>query len=215
MSEQKKIITPWADATIINSLLFRFLMEREDLCKGFLERALDIKIKSLSLPTEENERCFRDTKNTALAVDVVDADGNKIDVGMRTLDAPADTIGNYARNYMMVMSQARIACGTYLAAEKSYMIYLCPFDPFTKNDSKYELGSYCKESDEWLGCRDVFLNASGDRAGITPELANFLDFVAGKPVEDDFVAELTKAIADIKQDAALQAKYERLIVDAI
>lgn len=214
MAEQQ-VVTPLEDATIMDSLLFRFLMEREDLCKEFLELALEVKIKSLILPQDENDDALYERKFALMVADFVDVDGVEYSVGFRTLDEVPERLNGYARRYLQEVGKMRARCGIHFSEIKSYSVFLCQYDPFDGNLSKYTIGMKCEDDDIWLNGKDIFLNASGERKDISPELANFLDFVAGRPVEDSFVGQVQKAIAELKQDATLRAKYEQLAPDII
>ena len=46
--------TPLKDLTIKNNFMFAAVMSDEENCKGFLERALPIKIEHVEISTEKN-----------------------------------------------------------------------------------------------------------------------------------------------------------------
>lgn len=205
-------ITPWKDVTISNGLMFRFLMERPTLCQKLLERILNIRIKNISVPEFEKDfRIDNDSKGVRLDVYLEDVDGVAIDIEMQALELDREAIGRRARYYQSVMDTALLPKGSdYTELKKSYIIFICTFDPFDAGLARYTFTNICHEDstvDMCDGRTTIFLNAKGDRRGLTEQLSNFLAFVNGEEPHDSFVDELKKNIAELKLDQEKRGIY--------
>ena len=107
--------------------------------------------------------------------------------------------------------------GDLLAKGKSYrylkntiIIFICTFDPFDLNLSKYTLVTKCLEAPEMPvnnRTMTIFFNTKGDRKGLTERQKAFLDYVDGKGVQDEFTAKLDERVKFVKMDSGKKAEF--------
>ena len=107
----------------------------------------------------------------------------------------------------------------YSELMESYIIFICPFNPFpnAKVDRRFRsFRTYC-DQDKELALDDkavkVVLNAAGTDDKDTPaELGGFLDYVMGKKDESDpFVMELDEAVHMARKNEEWRREYMTLV----
>ena len=86
---------------------------------------------------------------------------------------------------------------------------------FDRGRHIYTFENICREDRELFledGTTKIFLNADGKMNDISKELKAFLDYVAGKKVEDSFVMELEKAVKNAKRNRKWRHEYMTLLM---
>lgn len=205
-------IEPWEKATIANSVMFRLVMEKTNLCKKLIERLLNIKIAKMDSPCFERD--FREnmtSKGIRLDVYIEDADGFAIDVEMQAVSKSMEELGKRSRYYQSVMDHSLLAKNVpYVQLRKSFIIFLCTFDPYEHGLPKYTFSNICHE-DAGIGlCDDttkIFFNATGPREQLTKEQANIMIYVNGGPANDDFTRELDNIVHKFRQSEEKRSIY--------
>lgn len=99
----------------------------------------------------------------------------------------------------------------YAKLRQSYVIFICPFDPYDKGLHKYEFRNYCSQ-DKSLAMGDgrtaIFLNTKGKVNDVDQDLRNFLEYVDNKDVKDDhYVDELRDYINVLSKDTEWRKEY--------
>ena len=104
---------------------------------------------------------------------------------------------------------------TYKHLNQSYIIFICPFDPFGKARHIYTFKNFCEE-DKSISLNDatakIFLNTDSELDDVSKELRAFLDFVAGKDSDDSFVIKLQKAVKEAKKNREWRHEYMTLLM---
>ena len=98
----------------------------------------------------------------------------------------------------------------YSKLKDSYVILITPFDLFGQGRHVYTFTNHCKEDHSLEmgdGTTKIFLNAAGTMDDIHGGLKAFLDYVAGKPVDDDYVAKLDAAVRIAKANKEWRLEY--------
>ena len=101
----------------------------------------------------------------------------------------------------------------YSQLKDSYIIMICPFDQFGRGLHKYTFTNRCKEDlDLELadGTTKIVLNASSIADDIDPKLRAFLDYVVGKPSEDEYIEKLEAAVKKAKANKLWRKEYMTL-----
>ncbi|MBP3232586.1 MAG: Rpn family recombination-promoting nuclease/putative transposase [Anaerovibrio sp.] len=200
------------NVTISNNFMFRIVMEKPELCKQLLERVLDIKIKEIVYPEgEKSLEAQLTSKGVRLDIYVTLADGTIIDVEMQANDFFREHLGKRTRYYQSVLDNDALKKGElYSRLRKTYIIFICTFDPFDDNLARYTFSSRCHENSE-LSLNDevfkIFLNTQGDRHRISRELSNLLDYIANNEPNDDFTRRLQEEVELQRDDDGKRALY--------
>ncbi len=103
----------------------------------------------------------------------------------------------------------------YRHLNRSYIIFIFPFDIYEKGRHIYTFENRCRE-DLSLSMGDetvkIFLNALGKLDDVSPRLKAFLDYVAGRKPEDNFVRKLEMAVKEAKKNWKWRHEYMTLLM---
>lgn len=192
------------NATISNNFMFRLVMEKPELCRQLLERILDTQISKIVYPeAEKSLEAQLTSKGIRLDIYVTLEDGTVIDVEMQAADSTKDNLAKRTRYYQSILDNDALKKGElYSKLRQTIIIFICTFDPFNRNFSRYTFSSRCHE-DYKLSLEDgvckIFLNTYGDKHRISRELANFMDYMNGSEPNDDFTRRL-QAEVELQRD---------------
>ena len=177
-----KRIAKWNKLTLRNNFMFRLVMEKQELCKKLIECILGIKIKSISYM--EHEKSFEanlKSKGIRLDLFVIDEDGVAYDIEMQMDNSYKEFLGRRTRYYVSTMDNNALKKGErYSQLRKSYVIFICTFDPFGRGLAKYTFNAICNEDHSLVlgdGVTRVFINTEGDRHRISKELASLIGYI--------------------------------------
>ncbi len=211
--------------TIKNNFMFAAVMSDEENCKGFLERALSMKIDYVEISTEKNIVYHPEYKGVRLDVYAKDENNTRYNIEMQVLKQPA--LGRRSRYYQSQMDMELLLKGCeYAELPDSYVIFLCDFDPFGEGKYRYTFWIACKETEK-VSLKDgrciMFLNTRGKNAEDVPkELVSFLEFVhadlkeSQKDFQDDYVRQVQKSVIHIKGSREMEERFmvlEELLKD--
>ena len=87
---------------------------------------------------------------------------------------------------------------------------ICPFDMFGKGLHRYTFTNQCEESPTLPmgdGTTKIILNAASTKNDVDPKLQAFLDYVAGRTVEDDYIKKLDEAVNLAKANKEWRDEY--------
>lgn len=204
--------TDWKQTTIGNTFMFRLVMEKQELCKPLIERVLGTKINTIVYA--EPEKSFEAklaSKGIRLDLYAVDENGVAYDVEMQMSGDLKEFLGKRSRYYVSLMDNDALKKGEpYRNLRKTYVIFICKFDPFDKGFGKYTFSTRCNE-DNGLVLNDeidtVFVNTEGDRRKVSRELANIMDYIATGQAEDDYTKRLDEVVESLRNDDGKERLY--------
>ncbi|MBR3623048.1 MAG: hypothetical protein IKN43_06850, partial [Selenomonadaceae bacterium] len=105
----------------------------------------------------------------------------------------------------------------YTELKKSYVIFICTFDPFPKNKLKlYTFTNRCHEkSDLDLGddAVKIFLNTKGNFGKVDNDIDKFLAYIDGKAAEGKFTKDIAAEAERIKQHKETRLEYMTLMAE--
>lgn len=204
--------TDWKQTTIGNTFMFRLVMEKPELCKPLIERILGIKINIIVYA--EPEKSFEAklaSKGVRLDLYVVDEDGTAYDIEMQMNDNIKEFLGKRSRYYVSLMDNDALKKGEpYRNLRKTYVIFICKFDPFDKGFGKYTFSMRCNE-DNTLLLKDevnaVFVNTEGDRHKVSRELARIMDYISTGQAGDEYTRQLEEVVESLRSDDGKERFY--------
>ena len=207
-----KRIAKWNKLTLRNNFMFRLVMEKQELCKKLIECILGIKIKSISYM--EHEKSFEanlKSKGIRLDLFVIDEDGVAYDIEMQMDNSYKEFLGRRTRYYISTMDNNALKKGErYSQLRKSYVIFICTFDPFGRGLAKYTFNAICNEDHSLVlddGVTRVFINTEGDRHRISKELASFIGYISTGEVTDDYTKDLDEEVRALTNDDGRERDY--------
>ena len=192
------------DLTISNSFMFAKVMLEKPLCKEMLQRILGVKIRKIEyIEAEKTILTLKDAKDIRLDVYLEDNEDTVYDIECQMTDT--HELPKRSRYYQSQIDGSLIDKGYhYSKLKRSYVIFICTFDPFEKGRHVYDFTRRC-EGDHGLELKDethvIFLNTTGVRNDCSKKLRNFLDHMNGRKVENDsFIEEIDKSVAFNNKD---------------
>ena len=207
-----KRIAKWNKLTLRNNFMFRLVMEKQELCKKLIECILGIKIKSISYM--EHEKSFEanlKSKGIRLDLFVIDEDGVAYDIEMQMDNSYKEFLGRRTRYYVSTMDNNALKKGErYSQLRKSYVIFICTFDPFGRGLAKYTFNAICNEDHSLVlddGVTRVFINTEGDRHRISKELASLIGYISTGEVTDDYTQDLDEEVRTLRNDDGRERDY--------
>ncbi len=205
-------IKDWKKATISNNFMFRLVMEKPQHCKILIERILGIKIRELVyMEAEKSLEAKLASKGVRLDLYVVDEDGVAYDIEMQMSDEFKEFLGRRTRYYVSMMDNDALKKGQlYNELRKSYVIFICTFDPFDENFGLYTFNTICNEAKHVVlddGVTKVFLNVAGDRHRVSKELVSLMDYINDGKISDEYTKELEDAVESLREDDGSEALY--------
>ena len=216
MEKQTELTPIWETLGIANDFMFGKIMQDAELCKELLQRILpDLEIDHIEYPeAQKGIRPDVDAKSVRLDVYVRDGKGTVYDIEMQVADTRE--LPKRSRYYQSMIDLQMIDKGQhYKELKPSYIIFICPFDLFGKGRHLYTFENICKEEAS-VSLKDeavrIFLNADSNQNDVSQELKAFLDYVAGKESEDDFVQRLAEAVKQARKNRKWRHEYMTLLM---
>ena len=195
---------------IEDDFLFQKVMENKEICKTFLEKTLNRKIKKIHYyQNEKTVNLSPENKGVRFDVLVETADGVMIDVEMQTSDK-SKWLPKRTRYYQAMIDLNSLAkSSNYKQLPESYIIFVCTFDPFDKSRKVYTFTNQCREDNLELkdGSTKIFYNTLGTVGDVDEDIENFLNYIATKTVKGDFARKVAEEVERLKAHDALKVEY--------
>lgn len=205
-----------ADVNLSDNFLFVKVMSDEIILKQFLEIILKIKIKELRLVQYE-KTVISDIRSKSIRMDIYADDsenagrGTLYNVEMQQKDTY--NINKRSRYYQSAIDMDSLMSGAdYNELSKSYIIFICLFDPFKYNYQRYTFTKICEENYN-IKMNDgtttlVLTDNPGD-----PEIEKFFSYLKNTTTEEaersgsDFVKLLNERVQRVKYDPKTEVEY--------
>ena len=208
----------WDSLTFANNYVFLEVMNNKKRCQYLIEKVLHIPIKKvLHIAAERHTNSPRlSSKSIRLDVYVETLDGTVIDLEMQVTgkgstvykgkedNQVAHELPLRTRYYQSLISMDMLRRGMdYPELRKSYVVFICTFDPFGKGLPVYHFTYCCKEDDALeMGdlTENIFLNARAADKTDDRELAAFLRYVRSGLVQNAFTQEIDNETKRVLND---------------
>ena len=196
-----------------DDFMFSVIMRDPKYVKPFLETILRIKIAKIEYPeVQKNIDIAAGAKGIRLDVYVEDEKHTVFNLEMQT--TTARNLPKRMRYYQGMIDLNILEKGDdYNHLKKSYVIFICTFDPFGLGRHIYTFENRCSE-DTALTLNDgtvkIILNTKGTMDDVSPEMKRLLDYVDGKGVSDTFTRDLEEAVQSARQNEKWRLDYMTL-----
>ena len=196
-----------------DDFMFSVIMRDPKYVKPFLETILRIKIAKIEYPeVQKNIDIAAGAKGIRLDVYVEDEKHTVFNLEMQT--TTARNLPKRMRYYQGMIDLNILEKGDdYNHLKKSYVIFICTFDPFGLGRHIYTFENRCSE-DTALTLNDgtvkIILNTKGTLDDVSPEMKRLLDYVDGKGVSDTFTRDLEEAVQSARQNEKWRLDYMTL-----
>lgn len=198
-----------------DDFLFAKVMSDKEICKQVLEKILNIRIKYIEMPTEQKViDILLDSK--AVRLDIYVSDENNTIYNVEMQKGRRKNLAKRSRYYQGSIDLDMISKGKdYNELQKSFVIFICTFDPFDRGRHIYTFENRCNEEHSLLlgdETTKLFLNTKGVLDDVDEEMMEFLKYIEESTDEVASVAksELVKAINNkvkyLKQDKSMEVE---------
>ena len=201
---------PLEKLTIVDDFMFGAVMSNPKRCKPLLELVLGVRIRRIEYPELQKTIDQRyGSKSIRLDVYVEDDEGTVYDVEIQTTSKK--NLPKRTRYYQGIIDINILEKGEdYRALKRSFVIFICTYDPFGKRRYVYTFENRCKE-DLSISLGDeatkIILNTKGTVGEISDELKSLLCFMDGMEPESDYTKDLEKAVDEVKADERWRREY--------
>ena len=196
-------IKPWEELTIQDDYMFKLVMRCKHICKTMIEKILRVKLSDIRYIDEEKTvKPKYESKGVRLDV-YVEGSGEIFEIEMQVRQPESGELAKRVRYYQAMIDSERLAAGQkYKTLPTTYIIFICPFDPFGLSRHIYTFRNLCID-DTKLELDDkttkVFVNSVGTADDVASDVKAFLDYVNGVISDDAFVREIDEEIVRVKQ----------------
>lgn len=197
-----------------DDFIFGKVMSNPEICKRTLEVLLDKKIEKITYP--ERQKSIDVTiegKSIRLDVYVQDETATVYNAEMQQSDGSKikKELPKRSRYYQGMIDLNLLEKGEdYKELQESYIIFICTFDPFGHNKSKYVFQTICCDNPKLVlpdMTTKVFLNTKGDRRELSAELKQLLDYIETKQTGDAFTKQLHREVESVKRNEEWRREY--------
>ena len=200
--------------TIVDDFMFGAVMSNPKLCKILLELILGVKILKIEYPELQKVIDKRyGSKGVRLDVYVEDEAGTVYNVEIQTTDK--GNLPKRTRYYQGMIDLHILERGEeYSALHRSFVIFICTYDPFGEGRWVYTFENRCCENLDLPlgdGTTKIILNTKGYEGEISEELKSLLHYMDSFVPEDDYTQELDSAVAEVRRDEKWRLEYMRLV----
>ena len=207
-------IKPLSEQTLMNNYVFSMVMREPRRIKPLLEHILRKKIKTIRMvePEKSMKEKF-ESKGIRLDLYVEDEGGVVYDVEVQTTDQK-----NLPRRMWYYQGMLDItffpAGADYNLMRKSYVIFICNFDPYDEGLYIYTFQNRCDQNYEILFGDDavkVVVNTKGTKGDISPELKEAIIYLDREEVTGPYSKELDDAVNELKSNEERGQEYMMLM----
>ena len=183
------------------------------MARKWLEGVAGLRRKTLTQPfTKSTGKRADELIRASLNIEMQTSDNHRIINGaLETEKVPVLPLR--IRYYQSLISTDMLLKGMqYWQLRKSYVIFICTFDPFRQGLPMYRFSYRCRENLSLeMGdlTENIFLNATAADKATDKELAAFLSYVNGKAAESSFTKNLDNEVKRIRdsEDWRFHAMY--------
>ncbi len=205
-----------AELTLADRFIFYKVMQDAELCRRLLEIILNVEIERIEyLEGEKTIEVRYDAKGIRLDVYVKDERSTVYNVEMQA--AHAANLPQRSRYYQNLIDVDLLGRGEdYRRLNKSFVIFICMEDIFHRGRHIYTFEDRCREEPDLAlgdGAVKIFLNPYSEMNDVTPELGNFLKYLAEGTAADEYTERLVEAVETAKRDPRLMVEYMSYYAD--
>ena len=204
------------ELTIKDDFMFGAVMSDPENCRELLEMILDISIDRIEVSKEKSMVYHPEYKGVRLDVYARDEKNTCYNVEMQASRRPV--LGKRSRYYQSQMDMEMLQSGRdYEELPKSFVVFICDFDPFGKELYRYTFKMKCEE-DVNVKLEDarqiIFLSTQGkNREEVPKELVTFLEYVKAdleesqKDFHNSYVRRLQDSVQRVKANREMEERF--------
>ena len=202
-------LKPIEDLTFTDDFMFGRIMQNPEICKGLLERLLEIKIEKVEYPTLQKS-ISPHYKSKGVRLDVYVQDSNRVfDIEIQNfLD---ENLPKRTRYYQSMMDIDLLLKGNnYTQLKESFVIFVCKEDFFGENMPCYFFTNTCRDKPD-LQLDDksykVIFNASAFKNEKNLEKKSILEYIIDKKSTSEFTTKIDTLVEQTKLNEIFKGDY--------
>lgn len=215
-NQEDTTLNAYEDLGISDDFMFGRIMMDEKICKPFLEKLLDISIdRIVYLEPQKSVNIKSDAHSVRFDIYV---DDGKTIYNCEMQSSVKRNLPKRSRYYQgMIDINLLDKSRDYSELKKSFVIFICTFDPFGKGAYVYTFRNVCKEYPEMSLGDDtykIFFNTKGKVGNISPELKNLLEYLQTSKVpegcSDQLISDMDYALQKARSNEEWRNDYMTL-----
>lgn len=205
----------YEELAITDDFMFGKVMRSPERCGRLLELILGVRIREVVF-LDDQESMNPDYEARGIRLDIyLEDEGNSVyNVEMQAQNS--GELPERSRYYQAVIDINLIEKGEkYDALKKSYVIFICTFDPFGEGRHIYHFENLCRENPALRlgdGTEKVFLNTKGEMDGADEGLRNLLEYLESLEPQDAYTRELEGAVEAAREHREWRREYMKMRV---
>lgn len=217
MADRTKTIQ---ELNLADDFLFEKVMSDTEICRRVLEKILNIPIKKVEFPvTRKTTDTAPDDRGIRLDACINDEQGTIYSIEMQC--GGKGELSRKSRYFQCNIDSDVISHGENCAKlKKSYIIFICTFDPFSDGRHIYTFENRCLEVPSLvLGdeTTEIFLSTKGENDDVDNEMKEFLAYIENST--DDYVQQASsplvktihKKVTEVKLEKDVELQYITLL----
>ena len=210
------------ELNLTDGFLFARVMADAETCRRILERILGASIRHVSIPASRKAADIHYGGNAIRRIVSLNDDRQTAcHVEMECINQPEAFLPKKARYHEEDMDlDTRAAGDSCREPKRSFVIFICSFDPFGDRRHLYTFENRCAENPSLtLGdeTTKIFLNTKGSMHDVDSEMQEFLSYVEN--TTDDFasqarsplIKEIHKKVTEVKESKEMEVEYMTLL----
>ncbi len=211
------------ELNLSDDFLFSKVFSDAEVCRQVLEKILKVKIKRIKfVESQKSIDLVMDSKAIRLDIYVQDEKETIYNVEMQNDKYPDEShLPKRSRYYQGNMDLDLIQKGeSYLGLKKSFVIFICTFDPIGVGRHIYTFQNTCQE-DFNLTLNDeraiIYLNTRGKLDDVDESLKELLRYIENttecnaEESKSSLIKMLNNKVSQVKQDKRLEVEYMTLL----
>ena len=205
---------PLEKLTIVDDFMFGAVMSDPKRCKPLLEMILGVRIRRIEYP-ELQKTIDKRYGSKGIRLDVYVADDMDTVYDVEIQPTSKKHLPKRIRYYHGMLDVNILKKGEdYAALKRSFVIFICTYDPFGRGRYLYTFENRCLE-DPGLslgdGATKIILNTKGAVGEASEELKDLLRFMDGMAPKSDYARGLEKAVEEVKTERKWRREYMLLM----
>ena len=214
MTEERRVKTI-DELTLMDDYMFAAVMRDTRYLKPLLEYILNIRIAKIELiEPQKSEKEGYASKGIRLDLYVEDENRTIYSVDVQTTDKR--NLPRRMRYYQSVIDIHVLSPGVdYQNLRKSFVIFICNYDPFRLNRYVYTFENVCREEPGLKfedGTTKVIVNTKGTKGEISAELKEVIRYLDDGTVSGGYSRELDDAVNAVKTNEDRRLEYMTMMV---
>ncbi|MDE5977499.1 MAG: Rpn family recombination-promoting nuclease/putative transposase [Turicibacter sp.] len=201
------------ELNLCDDFLFSKVFSDPKICRPVLEQILNIEIERVEQVIEQRSiNLMLESKSVRLDVYVKDEKGTVYNVEMQNDKHPDSFyLPKRSRYYQGNIDLELLQKGkNYSELGKSFVIFICTFDPFKMGRHLYTFKNTCQEESS-LCLNDertiLFLNTKGTLNDVDDSMCEFLNYIEN--TSDTYAKHSRSSLIKLLNDKVLQVKHDK------